>query len=131
MTKQVIEIPGARVTIYTRHYSDRDYTSAPRLYVDVENETVLDNLANRKRRPYNVYKKMIRATALDQIFDLTKLSWSQKAGCSCPCSPGFILNKQSVEIDGERQWCGFDIWVTLTGAPSVDERKPARELALL
>jgi len=30
---------------------------------------------------------------------LVKATWSQYAGCSCPCSPGFILDMRSYEYD--------------------------------
>lgn len=68
-----------------------------RIYVNPTGETVLANLANRRSRPYNEYRKLfpqIRAELAEQGYDLpetAKISWSQYAGCSCPCSPGFIV----------------------------------------
>lgn len=106
-----------------------DYGVAPRLYVDIEDETIFDNLANRTRRPYNIYKTAIWSSELPQVFDLGKLSWSQYAGCSCPCSPGFILPKQVVSIGG-REWRWFNVWVTFKDLSHVDERKAPR-LALI
>jgi hypothetical protein len=38
-----------------------------------------------------------------------------------------VLDKQNLEINGEF-FRYFDIWVTLVGAPSVDETKVARDL---
>ena len=105
----------------------RDYTKAPRMYVDVKDETLLDNLMNRTRRPYSVYKTMIHGSLLGQMLDLGKLTWSRYAGCSCPCSPGFVLPNQVLNIGG-RTFSRFDVWVEIDGAPSVDESKSPREL---
>lgn len=102
----------------------RSYETAPRMYVST-GDNVLEDMMNRRRRPYNVYKSLIRWSNLGSIIDLGKLSWSQHAGCSCPCSPGFILNPQQVEVEDMvfRRWDG---WLTLAGAPSVDPSKPGR-----
>lgn len=132
MTKQFeIKVAGATITVMPRTYRygyQTDYHKAPRMYVSVADETVFDNLANRKRRPYNVYKTLIHSSGIASVLDLSELRWSQKAGCSCPCSPGFVLSRQAIECDGA--WTSFfDIWVTLENAPAVDETKPARVLA--
>ena len=83
-------ITGAKVTLTERRYSGRtrEYTAAPRLYVSVENdaETVIGNLMNRTRRPYNVYKTLIHGTTLGKHLDLSKLSWSQHIGRRCAYS---------------------------------------------
>jgi hypothetical protein len=131
MKKYEIKIEGVTITVIPRSYHygyKNDYFKAPRMYVSVADETILDNLANRKRRPYNVYKTLIHSSDLKNVLDLSKLSWSQSAGCSCPCSPGFVLNHQTLTIDGDTV-TRFDVWVTLENAPSVDETKPARVLA--
>jgi hypothetical protein len=76
-----------------------------------------------------VYKTLIHSTNLASVIDLSKLSWSQYAGCSCPCSPGFVLNHQNIVDDKGNGFRYFDLWLTLESAPSVDETKPARVLA--
>ena len=83
-----------------------------------------EDLTNRCRRPHNAWRAPV-VEALARIgLHPTKLVWSQKAGCSmCPCSPGFIL-------EGSPEARRFNIWVTLPDAPTVDESKPPRELAL-
>lgn len=91
-----------------------EYYAAPRLYVSVEDETIMENLMNRRSRPYNAYKTLIHGSDLGEIIDLSKLSWSQKAGCSCPCSPGFILKKQSIRLSDSAIWSNWDAWVTFT-----------------
>lgn len=84
-----------------------EYFHRARVYVDLDGESVLENMQNRRERPYNVYKTEVLPTLfrLLGIPAATKLSWSQKAGCSCPCSPGFIDNNEVLP---------FDIHVTVT-----------------
>ena len=112
----------------------REFSAAPRLYVST-NDSILQNLEDRRRRPYTLWKKLlpsaVASVGLD--LDMTPLRWSQYAGCSCACSPGFILPRQSIVIspDAERGMPFFDVVVTLKGAPTVDERKPARVPVLI
>lgn len=104
----------------------RSYDSKPRMYVWTTGEfDVLEDLTNRGRRPFTLWRKAIRMNLAGFGIDLSEMPWSQTAGCSCPCSPGFVLKKQTIEIGGET-FRRFDIWVTLEGAPSVDESKEAR-----
>lgn len=135
MKEQTYEVRGATIRVIARtryDYSNRgwrEHTSEPRMYVSVADETLLDNLMNRTRRPYNVYKTMIHSSAIDQVLNLDGMRWSQKAGCTlCPCSPGFIIPRQGVRI-GDELVQNFDVWVKLIGAPAVDERKAARVIA--
>lgn len=130
-TKEIeIEVRGGKLVIMPRRNTRgwRDFGKAPRMYVHVSDETIMDNLVNRKRRPYNVYKTLIHASDVSDVLNLGKLSWSQYAGCTCPCSPGFILPDQTLFIDGE-YISYFDVWMMFDSAPSVDETKPARVLA--
>jgi len=65
-----------------------------RVYVWPESETILENLQNRRQRPYTIWRKEVIPSVLKEL-NLpadTKVRWSQYAGCSCPCSPGFIIN---------------------------------------
>lgn len=85
----------------------RDSNSRPRIYITPEGETIRENfLHGRHNRPYTLYKKEV----LPQLFRKLGLnpetvSWSQKAGCSCPCSPGFIVRSWDIP---------YDIHVTVT-----------------
>ena len=125
-----IEIKGGTITVMPRrYYGNKDHYKSPRMYVEVADETVFDNIANRKRRPYNVYKTLIHSTNLASVLDLSEFRWSQRAGCTCNCSPGFILGHQSIVDDEGNSYRYFDLWLTLENAPSVDETKPARVLA--
>ena len=90
----------------------RSYDKKPRVYVFPEKETVMENLFNRHSRPTKEYKNAVKdrvfeAMGLDK--DENTLSWSQYAGCSCPCSPGFIIKNK---IPG-RGWPRVDVYVTL------------------
>ena len=64
-----------------------------RIYVFRSKESILDNLVNRWNTPYKMYKTEV----LPQVFAQlnmpsdVKVAWSQRAGCSCGCSPGFII----------------------------------------
>ena len=107
-------IGGAKLTLMqrpgsTNAYSRKQFLSAPRLYVSVKDETIMENLLNRTTRPFLLYKKMIRTSGVGRVIDIEKLRWSQHAGCSCNCSPGFILPRGPVVINGQtaHQWDGF------------------------
>lgn len=79
-----------KITVEKRHTND--YNKA-RVYIFPKGETIIENFFNRRSRPYNLYKKDVMPTVLNEL-DLptdTRMNWSQKAGCSCGCSPGFIL----------------------------------------
>jgi hypothetical protein len=76
-----------------------------RVYVWPEGESIIENLQNRRTRPHTVYRKEVIPgvlAALGLPAD-TRVKWSQYAGCSCPCSPGFV-------IDGAH---GRDVHVTV------------------
>jgi hypothetical protein len=74
---------------------------APKIYVHIENESILENLMNRRERTYTEYKKQVLPKVLETISQMDpdlfasikdlKWGWDKNCGCSgCPCSPGFI-----------------------------------------
>ena len=65
----------------------------PRVYIHMTNETVLENLINRRSRPLNEFRAVLRQALANMGVDQSKITyrWSQKAGCSCGCSPGFVI----------------------------------------
>ena len=95
-----------------------------RVYVYVPNETIMENLMNRRNRPFVEYKKHIMPTVLDalpemiahlknknannvgHVDEVLKARWSQRAGCTCPCSPGFIVDGITAHWGEE-----VDVWV--------------------
>jgi hypothetical protein len=61
-----------------------------RIYIWPKGENVIDNISNRFSRPSAAYKEEV-LPKLD-LPKGVKVRWSQKAGCSCGCSPGFIVD---------------------------------------
>lgn len=63
-----------------------------RIHFFHDGENVLQDIFNRHDRPYTLYKQLIPDVlkAIGAPED-AKVSWNQYAGCSCPCSPGFIV----------------------------------------
>lgn len=83
-------------------FSPRLYNRASRIYIFVSGESLLENLNERRSRPYTAYRKEV----LPKLFELLgldvkdfDLGWSQKAGCSCPCSPGFVDKSRRLRHD--------------------------------
>ena len=124
-----------KVTARRRTYERgrRSYRAGhTRLYFFPQGESVMDNLRNRRTRPHNVYRTFIPA-ALDLLraksnteadykmveawMKPEKISWSQRAGCSCPCSPGFIVIGPGFK--------DFDIYVDIADENYVE---PVKEL---
>ena len=71
-----------------------------RVYVFPKGESLYENLMNRRTRPHTVYRKEVlpavfRAMGLPEN---TRARWSRYAGCSCPCSPGFVLETSGAEV---------------------------------
>jgi hypothetical protein len=91
-------------------------TSRARVYFFPKGETVLENFAyGRRNRPIAALRAL-----LPEVYEQTKLEpdcqaiWSQKAGCSCGCSPGFILKGVALKGVG---YFGFDIFVDYSVEP--------------
>ena len=115
-----------RERVKTRHTRWSEVEGRVRVYVTAnERFNVLEDLENRARRPHHVWRPRV-VDALARIgIEYDFLSWSQKAGCTmCPCSPGFIAMGESNNVVDR----GWDFWVTIPDAPSVDESKPGRQL---
>ena len=92
----------------------RSVVSGPRnhrriAYVWPKGETVMENLQNRRIRPVDAYREAVNevlqtlakgmpAWQAKLVLD-KKPRWSQKAGCSCGCSPGFLLSEHLPDGD--------------------------------
>jgi len=59
--------------------------------------------ADWRKQQVTAQRKVIDACVLPLLGDEVKANFSQKAGCPCGCSPGFILTGHS----------GSDIWIDL------------------
>lgn len=62
-----------------------------RVYLHIEDESLAENLVNRRNRPVTEWRKIVQQVLWHYNME-TKFNWSQYAGCSCPCSPGFVLD---------------------------------------
>lgn len=107
---------------YRRYYTNRRQSDRPDghsiAYVNVQNENLLEDLMNRTSRPYNIWKQAAKDALRANGIEFKSLRWSQKAGCSCPCSPGFIIQ------GGPR---GLNVHITLSADAPKAVDGPARE----
>lgn len=95
-----------------------EFESKPRLYISIAGENILENFAYRMDRPTQLYRQV-----LPEIFEKlglppeTKASWNQKAGCSCGCSPGFVLTIPRKRLGKHKDKPIFrvDFWATIEG----------------
>lgn len=94
-----------------RHTHSRCYVS------DLRPFNLAEDLDNRTRRPHTVWKPLV-VEALGRIgVKPEAIHWNQRAGCSCGCSPAFILKGVTNAVD---------FTVVLSDVPSVDYTKPGR-----
>lgn len=112
-TQDIVEVTNLRV----RKYPDK-YIAGARVYVSSEITDVVDNFffeneicsLKFKCRTWNALKKKatgMNIEALKTIFgEKASIKYSSKAGCSCGCSPGYV-----VKGDIPRQYYNSDVWV--------------------
>lgn len=81
--------------------------------VDIQDETLLDNLIYRKSRPTRVYRQIINqvreSISAEHGINLDEFVWSQTAWCSCGCSPAFLVLSDR----------GYRISITVKGISNV------------
>ena len=65
-----------------------------RIHVFPKGETLIEQLHNRRNRPISVFRDIV----LKNVPEISTgdIKWSQTAGCSCGCSPGFIVNRKII-----------------------------------
>lgn len=74
-----------------------------RVYFWPEGETFLENFfVGRRTRPVGALKKLLPEVFKQQGLPEHPAEWSQYAGCTCGCSPGFVVTGLY----------GFDLYVT-------------------
>lgn len=106
----MFKVTEAKVLPIDKPYSGRGIKKS-RIYCWPEGESVIENLINRRSRPLKEFRKV----AIDGLKtiganpDSLTLKWSQKAGCPCGCSPGFIVDGWDSAISRN------DLHVTFTG----------------
>lgn len=108
----------------------REYNAKPRVYVWPQ-ETIIENLMERRNRPVKLFRYLATRALESEGLTRVKLRWSQTAGCSCGCSPGFILDDFSFarpadEINKDILRMRFDVSVDVgtpevVSAPEVDD----------
>lgn len=127
-------LDGVRIQ-WVKNTEWRDFSKKSRVFVWADDESILDNLQNRTRRPYEAWR-VLAVKVLRQLVDQNgrplwkpehdaealRLRWSQRAGCSCPCSPGFVIDSERTQLRGG------DFHIHVTGVPAVDESKPPCQL---
>jgi len=102
---------------HKEHYGGRGSRRKARIYVWINGESIMEGLVNRRTRPYTFYRNEILPMLSTWIgVDLSKLDmrWSQKAGCSCPCSPGFVDQSFRLTTDIHIEVTDDDSFVTPT-----------------
>jgi len=98
---------------WMEHTSRRSYSlprketpaGKTRVYVSVKGESLWDDFENRTSRPHTLWAPHVKKALIDAGWPAdVKLRWSQKAGCSCPCSPAFF-------VTGGKP--GLDMWAVI------------------
>ena len=89
------------------------YGTKPRVFVDVANESLVENLENRRNRPVKVYRDIVKQALTEAEIGIKSLLWSQHAGCTCACSPGFILTTDGPSRAGKDEYMMCWIWVKI------------------
>jgi len=87
--------------------NEKDRFKKTRIHIDVVGENMIANFGNRAARPYLEWKPLVEAKLQELGIDYESIQWSQKAGCFCGCSPGFILKGH----------LGKTIWMDIEESP--------------
>lgn len=101
--------------VYNKRYSSRMAT----VFVDKNRPldnggTVLDDLVWRRNHDAPIKPSSLLKALIEQVntpgfdFNGCQLAYSSTAGCSCPCSPGYIVKRP-----GAKFYQSLDIWVEI------------------
>ena len=64
-------------------------------YFFIKNESIMENLQNRRSRPQKEYRKLLKEVLFGRLectpHQIGRITWSQYTGCKCGCSPGFRI----------------------------------------
>jgi predicted transcriptional regulator len=80
--------------VRTRKWNEK--ADKGRIYISIEDESVLENLENRRNRPIKLWRAYATAALAELGYTDIQLNWSQYAGCTCACSPGFVSSSASL-----------------------------------
>lgn len=102
-----IKIPEKSERKYREYTSRRSYSlprketpyGKSRVWVSCVGENIWDDLENRTSRPHTLWAPLIKKALEDAWGVKVALRWSQKAGCSCPCSPAFFVTGGPLGLD--------------------------------
>ena len=109
------------VTPFTHNRWEKFYIMPARgwehkkVFISPTGESLSDLLYNRTSRPHSWYRKEVLPT-LKGVLGMgeeVKFNWSQKAGCTCPCSPGFLVTDNKGFHGKEK----YNIYVTVSETP--------------
>jgi len=75
-----------------------EHKNPTRVYVWPKGEALLDNIMERHNRPYELYRPLVEAELRNAGYS-GRVRWSRRAGCSCGCSPAFVLDGQLDYVD--------------------------------
>ena len=99
--------------LYLRDSRKSPYKKQPKSRVYAFREGVEQTLMEEKSERYTQrhVKKELKKALLEALAGVgvvqDNMKWSQYAGCSCPCSPGFVLTGRFVDNEGRP----LDIWI--------------------
>lgn len=118
-----IEINGVKqeVAFRCRYDWKERYGKKPRVFVNISDESLLENLENRRNRPVKIYGNIAKSALQAAGIEIKTLRWSQYAGCTCACSPGFILTTtgKGWGYQNYDEYAQCDMWVTIKKQPQV------------
>jgi hypothetical protein len=119
---------GSCEILWRREQNPKYHVRRTRIYVSGSGAfDVLEDLQDRTRRPYRAWRPLVLDVLERLGYEDLTLRWSQRAGCGCGCSPGFI-------IEGGARYglSDGDLWFKFTDpdVPVVDESLPARTVSV-
>lgn len=79
----------------------RSRTGNARVFVSAKDENPIKDMLTGARwnRPYQAWRPVVQAELAKRGLP-TNVHWSQRAGCACGCSPGFIVpNSMNLGVD--------------------------------
>ena len=91
--------PSLHTPSWSRKHDAYCACSRRRVFVSLQGETILENfMGGRHNNPVDMLRPVVKAYLLGRGIPVKGMVWSQKAGCSCPCSPGFVVAQAGPNI---------------------------------